>query len=152
MTNCRYISRHKLQCLPVPAKAEKIKNRIGLDDLDCNSMVPSKREATMTLAVGLQKGSTFVDSTFGIDNTNIMSVGAKHLDISINSCKVKTGTSIEVESGCIEVDGGVDGSSSAVPCSAIVGGTNGSVATDIVGVSGTESLGTLEIGIEDGSG
>ena len=39
-----------------------------------------------------------------------------------------------------------------VPCSTIVGGTTGSVATDIVGVSGTESLGTLEIGIEDGSG
>ena len=49
-----------------------------------------------------------------------------------------------MESGCIEVDGGVDGSSSAVPCSAIVGGTTGSVATDIVGVRGTGSLDTLE--------
>ena len=113
-------------------------------------MVPSKREATKTLAIGLQKGSTFVDSTFGIDNTNIMSVGAKHLDISNNSYEVKTGTSIEVESGCIEVDGGVDGSSSAVPCSTIVGGTTISAATDIVGVRGTESLDTLEISIRYG--
>ena len=60
----------------------------------------------MTPAIGLQKGLTVVNSTFGIDNTNIMSVDVKHLDISNNSCEVKTGTSIEVESVCIEVDGG----------------------------------------------
>ena len=86
----------------------------------------------MTPPIGLQKGLTFVDSTIGMDNTNIVSVGVEHLDISNNSCEVKTYTSIEVESGCIEVDVGVDISSGAVPCSAIVGGTNGSVATDIV--------------------
>ena len=36
-----------------------------------------------------------------------MSVGVEHLDIS--NSEVKTGTSIEVESGCIKVDDGVDG-------------------------------------------
>ena len=55
-----------------------------------------------------------------------------------------------MESGCIEVDGGVNGSSSAVPCSAIVGGANGSVTTDIVGVRGTGALDTLEISITYG--
>ena len=85
-----------------------------------------------------------------------MSVGAKHLDISNNSCEVKTGTSIKMESGCIEVDGGVDGSSSAVPCSTIVGGMTGSIATDIVGVRGIRSYNigdtSLEIAVgEDAS-
>ena len=84
-----------------------------------------------------------------MDNTNIVSVGVEHLDISNNSCEVTTGTTIEVESGCMEVDGGVGGSSSAVPCSTIVGGGAGSVAADIVVVSGTESL--VEIDIEKSS-
>ena len=35
--------------------------------------------------------------------------------------------------------------SNAVPCSAIVGGTTRSAAADIVNVSGTGSLGTVEI-------
>ena len=39
-----------------------------------------------------------------MDNTHIMSVGVKHVDISNNSCEVKTGTSVEVKSGCVEVD------------------------------------------------
>ena len=68
-------------------------------------MVPSKRGVTRTLAIGLQKGLTLVDSTFSVDNTHIMSVGVKHVDISNNSCEVKTGTSVEVKSGCVEVDG-----------------------------------------------
>ena len=34
-----------------------------------------------------------------------------------------------------------------VPCSAIVGGTTGSVATDIVGVRGTGSFDSLKISI-----
>ena len=37
--------------------------------------------------------------------------------------------------------------SNAVPCSAIVGGSTHSVAADIVNVSGTGSLGTVEIDI-----
>ena len=56
-------------------------------------MASSKRGATITRAIGLQKELTFVNSTFGMDNTNIVSVGVEHLDISNNSCKVKTGTS-----------------------------------------------------------
>ena len=55
-----------------------------------------------------------------------------------------------VESSVKSEKDSVDGSSSAVPCSAIVGGTTGSVATDIVGVSGTGSLDTLDISISDG--
>ena len=54
MTNCRGISRHNLQCLPVPAEAEKIEIKKGRDDPDCNLMASSKREATMTPAIGLQ--------------------------------------------------------------------------------------------------
>ena len=36
MANCRDISRHNLQCLPVPAEAKKIKIKKGRDDPDCN--------------------------------------------------------------------------------------------------------------------
>ena len=50
----------------------------------------------------------------------------------------------------MEVDEG--GSSSVVHCSTIVGGTTGSVAAGIVGVSGTGSLGTVEIDIRDSLG
>ena len=43
--------------------------------------------------------------------------------------------------------GGIDGSNSVVPCSAIVGGTTGFVATGIVGVRGTGSFDFLKISI-----
>ena len=69
-----------------------------------------------------------------------MSVDVKHEDINNNSCEVKTGTSIEVESGCIKADRGEGRSSSAVPCSIIVGGTTGSIAAVIVGVGGSGSI------------
>ena len=96
MTDCRDIGRHKFQCLTVPAGVEKVENRKGLDDLDCNSMVPSKKEATSPLAIGLQKRLTFVESTIGVDNTNTVSEDVKHVDVSNNSCEAKTYTSIEL--------------------------------------------------------
>ena len=99
MRNSRDINRHKFQ-----AEVEKVENRKGLDDIDCNFMVPSKRGVTRTLAIGLQKRLTLVYSTFSVDNTHIMSVGVKLVDISNNSCEVKTCTSVEVKSGCVEVD------------------------------------------------
>ena len=75
-----------------------------------------------------------------MDNTNILSADVKHLDISNKSCDVKTGTSIEVESGFMEVDGGECGLINAALFSTIVGGTAGSVAAGIVVVGGTRSL------------
>ena len=71
ITNCKYISRHKFQCRTVPARVEKGKTRKEHYDLDCNSVVPSKRRATRTLAIGLHKRLRFVDSTFGVDNTKL---------------------------------------------------------------------------------
>ena len=115
MTNCRDIGRQKFQCLADPAGVEKVENRKGLDDIDCSSMTPSKRGVTRTLAIDLQKELTFVDSTFGANITNIVSVYVKHVDVSNNSCEVKPGTSVEVGSGCMEVDRGKGESSSAVP-------------------------------------
>ena len=140
MTNGRDINSHKYQCLTVPVAVEKVENRKGLDDPYCNFMVPSKRGVTRTLTKGLQKGLTLVYSTFGVNNVHIMSVGVKHVDISNNSCEVKTGTSVGVESGCMEVEGGEGVSSSADPCSTIVGGTTGSVSAGTVGAGGNRPL------------
>ena len=78
-------------------------------------ILPSKRGATRTLAIGLQNKLNFVDFTFSVDDVNIVVVDATNTDVRINSCKVKTHTSIEVENGCIEVDGGQCESSNAVP-------------------------------------
>ena len=52
----------------------------------------------------------------------------------------------------MKVDEGEGGSGSVVSCSTIVGGMIGSVAVEIVSVSGTESIGAVEIDIEDSSG
>ena len=90
MANCSDVNRHKFQCLTVPVGIEKFENRKGLDDPDCNLMVPTTREATLTPAIRLQQGMTFGDSTFGIANTNIVSVGVKHLDINSNSDETQT--------------------------------------------------------------
>ena len=94
----------------------------------------------------------FVDFTFGMNNINIVSVCVKHLDVSNNSCEVKTSTSVEVGNDCMKMDRCEGWSGSAVPCSTIVGGTTGSITIGIVFVSCTGSLSTIEIDIEDSLG
>ena len=59
-------------------------------------ILPSKRGATRTLAIGLQNKLNFVDFTFSVDHVNIVAVDATNADVSINSGKVKTDTSIKI--------------------------------------------------------
>ena len=77
ITNCKDFDRHNIQCLLFSAEVEKVENRKRLDDFYCSLMVSSNGGAKITPAIGLQEGLTFVDSTFAMDSTNTVSVGAK---------------------------------------------------------------------------